>query len=641
MDERLKTLTSLAILKVDLDEGRRDYIDYLQSFALHALHTHSPDPISDETLRDLLRQEFGLNVPTKGCQLVLRRLVKRGYLKKDGYIYTAEGELPSIDFDARRNSARHDIEAVYTRLVEFVRKEFELEWTNQIASNALLGFLSQFGIEFLRAYVFKTALPEVPATAPHDQYVISRFIQHLHSHSDPLFECVSILVKGQMYANALVCPDLESLEKKFNGVTFYLDTPLILNILSIQGKEEYSATQELLDLVARLRGRLAVFEHTIDEVKGILSFAERNLDNAAVEGRVLREIRATGMKRSDLILLKENLVDTLNTHGIKAAKTPSYVAKYQISEAELHDAIDEHISYINPRAVEYDINSVRSIYVLREGSVPRRLEDAAAVFVTPNSGFARAAYSLGKNHNSTREVSSVITDYGLANVAWLKAPLGAPDLPEKELMAACYAAMEPKSSLWAKYLAEIDKLENAKQISADDHAILRVSPLATDELMNLTLGNEEALTGTSVRKILERVKKDLVKEKDKDIARERAERSAVVAERDRWEQESQQLHANLYWIADRIAGFGAFFFEVFVLVVAIGAVIVAPFLTTSFVAHSHALTSIALGVVLLAGMWGVTNWYFGTSFRSISRSIRRKLRGAVMRRLTRKAKPAE
>ncbi len=50
------TLTSLAILKVNIDEDERDYIDYLVTFILHVLKIHAPNPVTDEqedTKRDL------------------------------------------------------------------------------------------------------------------------------------------------------------------------------------------------------------------------------------------------------------------------------------------------------------------------------------------------------------------------------------------------------------------------------------------------------------------------------------------------------------------------------------------------------------------------------------------------------------
>ena len=336
-----------------------------------------------------------------------------------------------------------------------VHNNFNESWVDDKITDILLSFIGRFGVEYLRAYVFKSALPVIPETAPKEQFIVSRFIANLYNINDPLFSCVSVLVKGHMYANAHVCPDLESLQKKFNNLTFYLDTPLVLNLLGMQRMEEKDASNELIYLLKKLKGTIAIFDHTAIEIRNILASAERNIDNPNASGEVVKEIRKSGIKRSDIILLRENLDEKLYELSIKIHKTPPYKIDYQISEEELKTEIEKELTYRNPEAIKFDINSIRSIYVLREGSVPKRLEDSKAVFVTQNSALAKAAYTLGQNHNSTREVSSTITDYSLANIAWLKAPLGAPELPTKELLAVCYAALEPSSELWHKYLNQI------------------------------------------------------------------------------------------------------------------------------------------------------------------------------------------
>lgn len=91
---------------------------------------------------------------------------------------------------------------------------------------------------------------------------------------------------------------------------------------------------------------------------------------------------------------------------------------------ELESEIDEEVHYFNPDAKKYDINSVRSIYAIRKGSYPTRVEDAIAVLVTTNANFAKAASRYGRTHEASNEVSSVVTDFALGNLAWLKAPLG-------------------------------------------------------------------------------------------------------------------------------------------------------------------------------------------------------------------------
>jgi len=629
------TLVSLAILKVDLDEGTRDYLDYLRDFALHVLSIHKPDPVTDDILSDLLLKEFGLNLPNRACQLVLRRLARKRFLKREHNVFTLEEELPQIDFTVKRNTARHHIDLVYSSVKKYALNRYGLTWTDSDVTLAILSFLGNFGVEFLRAYIFKTALPSIPESAPKEQFIVSKFIKELYDSGHQLFDSFAVLVKGQMYANALVCPDLESISKKFDRLTFYFDTPLILNFLNLQGPEEKAAIDELLPLIKQLRGKVAVFDHTFEEVRNVLSAAENNLDNPTAEGTVIREIRKLGMAKTNLILLREKLPEHLKAHDISIMPTPEYNIDFQISEQELEEAILDEVWYRNPQALRFDINSVRSIYVLREGHIPTRLEDAIAVFVTSNSKLAKAAFLLGQNHNSTREVSSIITDYSLANVAWLKAPMGAPELPTKEMLATCYAALEPSHALWSKYINEIDSLVEAQSISADDHAILRVSPLATNELMNLTLGEETALTGGSVRKILERVKADLVKEKDEEIEEHRLASESLATEVRKLREDTERAKANLFWFCGKVARLSGILFKAFMLFVLLLAGFASSNITTALVLNSTVLTSLTYALVILAVSWGLLNWYSGVSVRELARNLENRIQQRTFKLLLR------
>ena len=99
----------------------------------------------------------------------------------------------------------------------------------------------------------------------------------------------------------------------------------------------------------------------------------------------------------------------------------------------------------------------------------------------------------------------MISDFSLANVAWLKAPMGAPSIPKTQLLAMSYAALEPSGALLDRYLKEVNRLEEKGVITERDHLLLRSSHLAYDELMHLTLGEDAALTTETVKETLERV----------------------------------------------------------------------------------------------------------------------------------------
>src|SRR5262249_26898066 len=149
------------------------------------------------------------------------------------------------------------------------------------------------------------------------------------------------------------------------------------------------AANELISLVRDLGGSLAVFEHTLDEIRGVLLFATRHFDDPSIETRILREIRSAGVALSDLIVCMDQLRERLAAKRIRAVSTPSYERPLQIDEVTFRSALEDEIRYHGDHALQYDINSVRSIYVLRRGVEPARLEDAVAVFVTTNSTFAK------------------------------------------------------------------------------------------------------------------------------------------------------------------------------------------------------------------------------------------------------------
>ena len=149
------------------------------------------------------------------------------------------------------------------------------------------------------------------------------------------------------------------------------------------------------------------------------------LDSPYGRGGIVLEARKSGTTKSDLLFLAAMVEEKLSEAGIVLEDTPRYNEPFQIDEAVFEQVLENEVKYyFNPRAKDYDINSVRSIYVIREDEAASSLEEARAVFVTSNIRFARAAWEYGQSYESSRDVSSVITDFSLANITWLKAAGG-------------------------------------------------------------------------------------------------------------------------------------------------------------------------------------------------------------------------
>lgn len=511
------TLVSLAMLSVNRDDLKQDYVHYFVPFAHRALDGLGQHPITEQLLRDKLLERFGLKLPASACNLILQRLALGKILTRENDIYRLTAIYAPGDFDTRQIKAQQCINNLLSSLVEYSAPRLKEPLSHETATVTLGAFLHRFSIDFLRFATQNTALPDVQSVNDVHMVLVGSFITDAFEKNKSLFEDLVLVVKGHMLANALLCPDIDVGSNSFRGVSFFFDTPLILCALDLQEPARCDSVRELLALLKRLHGAIGVFSHTVDEVSNVLSGAIDSYDMPGTRSRIVIAAKRSGRRKSDLLRIHSQLADKMALLGLLPVPTPKYSATFQIDESVLEQALEEDVSYYNPDSVTRDVNSVRSIYVYRRGRAPHRLEDCGSVFVTSNAAFARAAWSHGAEHESSRNVSPVITDFALANLAWLKSPLDSPNVPRLELLASCYAAMAPKEELWRKYIHEVDRLKDSGEITPSDHAVLRTHLAAHETLVYLTSGADEAFEGATVFEILDRIKAGLVAEKNSEI----------------------------------------------------------------------------------------------------------------------------
>jgi len=621
------TLTSLAMLKVNVDQGR-DYLDYLRPFILQVLCDHKPNPVTDAAVRDHIRNDFGLEIPERAVQMVLKRLSRKHPLTREQGVYRITGELPNPGIGAEKADADRHIHAVVAGLKGFSKDTARPITSDDEAVQAICAFLAEFNIPCLRAYLRGTAIPTIEK---HDDALIvlvSKYVLSLQETDPERFDSFLVVVKGHMLANALLCPDLQQAPKTYKGVTFYFDTPLLVRRLGLEGQAKQAAIENLITLLRHLGATVATFSHSRDELERVIRGASDWIDSPDGRGAIVMEARKAGTTKSDLLMIAGQVDDKLAAADIEVVRTPRYVKDFQIDEKAFEGVLKDEVSYHNPRAKEDDINSVRSIYVLRSGNTPRNVEHAKAVLVTSNSGFAQAAFEYGKGHEESREVSSVITDFSLANMAWLKAPLGAPEIPMTEVIAFSYAALQPSKGLLDKYLGEIEKLEKQGTITERDHQLLRSSDVAQRELMNLTLGEEDALTDQTVTETLSRVTTEIKKEESDKYQAEQASHRQTQKELASERTKSQDVQSRLYWRCVKKAKRCSWAIAIVVGLLFVSGIFAGLGVTSSNKVLGWILTG-TFGLVTLAGL---VDLLFDFSVRGMREKLEQWLRTQMLRR---------
>jgi hypothetical protein len=516
------TLTSLAMLKVRRDHEGTDYLDYLLPFVASTIAESNAATVTASDVQRQLKSRFGLTIPLRPVELVLTRLAKQGCLAREFRTFKVLGALPTDGFDMRRAEGARRLRIVVNHLLAFAETQ-GAAWNDEQAIDAFIRYLGRYSIECLKAYAAGSALPDVAKGGAVATYIVNAFIRNAHDHSTELFEDIMVFVESQMLSNALICNDLQANASRFGDVTFFLDTPLLIGLLGLDGPEPEALHVELMQLIKNLKGRVAVFGHTLEELDQVLTGCIQRFSSPAARSRIILYYRRAGRTATDLEMVRATIDDRLRDLRITVVPTPKHVVQFQIDESALDDAIGDEIEYFTVRALHYDVESIRSIFTLRQGHHHASLERSKAVLVTSNAALARVAYRFGHEHESTREVSTVITEMSLATIAWLKAPMGAPNLPRLEVLSACYAAMKPSRALFEKFIGEVGRLRQAGKINISQHELLRCSVNAHDELMRLTMGDDSRFSGHTVAEVIESVEREIAgKERLKfDVERER------------------------------------------------------------------------------------------------------------------------
>jgi hypothetical protein len=419
--------------------------------------------------------------------------------------------------------------ALVLELVRFSADQFQRALSVEEAEDALLNHIEEHSVPILGS-VMNGAPYDARAASPTDrdtEYVVTAFIGRVVSSMPESFSHLETVVKGSMLAVSLYLPNNSELGRRFERTTMYLDAPVILKALGYEGAEAKEAARDLIALCRAAGAQIACFEHSVSEVKGIL---DRSASKALQGGFHGAHRRASdvyfaneGLGASDILLLSQKLDNDVAELGVTIQDRPAASSDLTIDELSLEELMETEIGYSSRDTLLNDLDSLTAIHRLRGGRSSARLETCRALLVTTNHGLARVGRSFFVR-DGDHDWPPALTDHHLATLVWLKKPQAAPNLPRRQILADCFAALEPGGHVWDRYLEEINRLASRGEASESDVMLLRYSTEAQRSLMDRTLGNAEQVTAETVAGILETVKGDLLSPAaaERDAALQRA-----------------------------------------------------------------------------------------------------------------------
>lgn len=616
-----RNLMSLAILKVNW-AGERDYVENFIPFIAQALYLSKQSEISLPEIQSILEKEFGLTIPQGPLKTILKRANRKGYLSVSKGIYTRnDAALEGMDFVTMQQAVERQHNTLIDKLISYCNANHGETWTPDEAEVAMQEYLDCEGFRVI-SLGRQAVIPTDSHSNAKKDFIIASFINYLHERDAAGFEYLVTVVKGGMLADAVYFPEIGSIKPSFRNLDVYFDTNFLLRAMGFAPKAKQDSCLELLDLLYELSANLKCFTHTFEEIRGVLFAAASCLRNngKGVTGtfETYEHFVAQGCNAGDVDLIVAKLPKLLSSLRVKIVETPSHSESLTIDETAFERLLLTKYNFVKDESRYKDVRSITAVYRLRNGQKSYDIDSCKAIFVTTNTDLAKATIEFFNVANNG-EISLCLPDYVFATHAWLKKPTSAPDLPRKQLIADCYAALNPTNELWMRFLREIERLQQSKIVTAEDYALLRYSSVARTALMNATCGDPEVFVEGTIQEVLDKAKATIRADLEADVAamkllQSEANQRAEVANK-RFETHRERIRSRSVCIGRYVARF------VGVLMVIL--LFVGLFFTFPGVSNRFSISLVMFALLILFTGVIFLNLYCGTSVKYFMRKIER------------------
>ncbi len=327
-------------------------------------------------------------------------------------------------------------------------------------------------------------------------------------------------------------------------------------------------------------------------------------------------------RASDIERFRQRLEKDLEKLGIFVVDKPEYVvAPYQIGEEQLGLELHKALTYHNPVALQRDVDSISAIMRLRRGETSRQIEDCKALFITTNTGLARIAREFCRREfDPPAIIPPCLTDHVVTTLVWLKRPLEQPNLPMKRIIADCYAATQPDDRLWAKFIAEIKRLEQmpSGELTPEDYINLKYATASRSALMEITLGDENALVTGTIPEIVNMVRLRIQAETLAELEEERKRHQETKTAEDARQERVRQRAQKVAHVFAKLLRWGLW------IILLAAALYIAPW-GIPFLSNTSIIRTILAVIVGLLGMFALLNLMYSTPLDTMINRIEENL----------------
>lgn len=640
-----KTIASLAILKVNWDQRRKDYIENFVPFVATLICKQNYETIETNIVCQDFAREYGLSIPYHAMITILTRVKKRRLITRyKGQFVPEKDRLSEVDFSAAAKDQIAKQGKVIDEFTRFTREKYKLELTREQAEMALISFVQEHDLDVLFLNQQRTTvLPSAKPTRK-QKFLLNTFIKHAYEADRDVFNFIVDIALGHILASTLLYREFDKFKGKLRSIHFYFDTGFVMRLLGTDGEERRIANIECSKILRNEGANLYVFSHTYEEIMGILETCLEWIEHPKADptkaSPALRYFLENNYRASDVERVIVNVDAVLGENGISIVEPPDpdQHRAYQIDESKLrHTIIATYREFVpsfleseREITVQRDIDSISATYRLRKGRTPRSIKQARHVFVTTNSGLAWATRRFELSEGGERfMMPACLTDVLVGTLVWLESPARLCPINEKKILADCSAALQPDKDLLGKYLNEVERLKSQNKIREQEYYFLRTHRIAMNLLEEKTMGDPDSFTDKTAEEVLEEVKGAIRREEEKKYVEEKEKHIKTREELVTTKEDIGLIKAGIEKRAEQISSvIGRISFGVLLVLCICG--ILAQF-SPGFIWQK---TWLRVGLIVIVVLFGLFNVATGFNIKGFRDTVKTWIKARIIAYLT-------
>ena len=456
-----------------------------------------------DTLCADFNEYFGIHIPYHPMQTIINECIALGYLHHNPATHQLTPDYALIDeegFGKTMEDKSNEYRNILIQFDRFLSEKYKIHDSFEALNERVWAFVERYGI--------KTTVDREILKKTKNDYLFADFLVSCEEGGkaevlDYLNEYTVGLALSEIFT---YCEWPENYIAK--GAKVYIDAGIIFKILGIDSSNRSEDYLEFLKNIRRLGMQVAAYEHTVNEVIGIIEGARCWIGNPAYDASQASEAAYYFVSNSWTVAKVDELSCTLRTkltneYNITIDKT-EYPKKEDIKapdEADIKDMIIAEYKETNPsviiEALDYSIDQdARSIFLTQHKNgrvVPYHINDVKNIFITLNRSLARVGYDISRDLASSkaRFIPVVMTDIKWGTLIWFNNPATISMINRPRLVSAAYAAFRPTADLTRKLNAALVELEKAGKVTPEECYLLKVNPVAQRLLTKKTVNSPD------------------------------------------------------------------------------------------------------------------------------------------------------